>query len=137
MRALRFPFSVSMYGQVVDTSDYSQIVRGQIIDALMTNFGERVFRPRYGSDIQSALFDPSDELVRRDAAGQVQKRLEQLVPRAIIRGVAVHIDVPETGHVTIDVSYRSSPYGTDASIAVPIASEFFNRQSAPIPLGEI
>ena len=28
----------------------------------MTNQGERVFRPRYGCDIQAALFDPRDEL---------------------------------------------------------------------------
>ena len=64
-------------------------MRGQVIDALMTNLGERVFRPRYGCDIQAALFDPTDELVRRDAAGQIKNRLEQLVTRAIVRSVTV------------------------------------------------
>jgi phage baseplate assembly protein W len=136
MRAILYPFSLAPGGKLADTSDYAQIVRGQIIDALMTNLGERVFRPRYGCDIQAALFDPSDELVRRDAAGQIKHRLEQLVTRAIIRSVTVTPADPEPGAVTVRVIYRPALYATDAEIAVPVASEFLNRQRA-IPIGEI
>jgi phage baseplate assembly protein W len=136
MRALWHPFSLAPGGKLADTSDYAQIVRGQIIDALMTNLGERVFRPRYGCDIQAALFDPSDELVRRDAAGQIKHRLEQLVTRAIIRSVVVTASDPEPGYVTVRVVYRPALYATDAEIAVPVASEYLNRQRA-IPIGEI
>jgi phage baseplate assembly protein W len=102
----------------------------------MTNLGERVFRPRYGCDIQAALFDPSDELVRRDAAGQIKHRLEQLVTRAIIRSVTVTAADPEPGYVTVKVVYRPALYATDTEIAVPVASEYLNRQRA-IPIGEI
>jgi len=136
MRALWHPFSLAPGGKLADTSDYAQIVRGQIIDALMTNLGERVFRPRYGCDIQAALFDPSDELVRRDAAGQIKHRLEQLVTRAIIRSVIVTAGDPQPGYVTVKVVYRPALYATDAEIAVPVASEFLNRQRA-IPIGEV
>jgi len=136
VRALLYPFSLAPGGKLADTSDYAQIVRGQVIDALMTNLGERVFRPRYGCDIQAALFDPSDELVRRDAAGQIKHRLEQLVTRAIIRSVTVTAADPEPGYVTVKVVYRPALYATDAEIAVPVASEYLNRQRA-IPIGEI
>ena len=136
MRALLFPFSLAPGGKISETTDYAQIVRGQVIDALMTNLGERVMRPRYGCDIQSALFDPSDELVRRDAAGQIKQRLEQLVTRAIVRSVILTSNDPEPGYVTIKVVYRPALYATDAEIAVPLASEFLNRQQA-IPIGAI
>jgi len=136
VRAILYPFSLAPGGKLADTSDYAQIVRGQVIDALMTNLGERVFRPRYGCDIQAALFDPSDELVRRDAAGQIKHRLEQLVTRAIIRSVIVTAADPEPGYVTVRVVYRPALYATDAEIAVPVASEYLNRQRA-IPIGEI
>lgn len=136
MRAFLFPFSLAPGGKLSETTDYAQIVRGQVIDALMTNLGERVFRPRYGCDIQSALFDPTDELVRRDAAGQIKRRLEQLVTRAIVRSVVLTSNDPEPGYVTIKVVYRPALYATDAEIAVPLASEFFNRQQA-IPIGAI
>jgi phage baseplate assembly protein W len=136
VRALLFPFSLAPGGKLAETTEYAQIVRGQIIDALMTNFGERVFRPRYGCDIQAALFDPSDELVRKDAAAQIKNRLEQLVTRAIIRSVVITSADPEPGSVTVSVIYRPALYATDAVIAVPVASEFLNRQRA-IPIGEI
>jgi phage baseplate assembly protein W len=136
VRAILYPFSLAPGGKLADTSDYAQIVRGQVIDALMTNLGERVFRPRYGCDIQAALFDPSDELVRRDAAGQIKHRLEQLVTRAIIRSVTVTAADPEPGYVTVKVVYRPALYATDTEIAVPVASEYLNRQRA-IPIGEI
>ena len=136
MRALLYPFSLAPGGKLADTSDYAQIVRGQVIDALMTNLGERVFRPRYGCDIQAALFDPSDELVRHDSAGQIKHRLEQLVPRAIIRSVTVTAGDPEPGSVTIRIVYRPALYATDAEIAVPLASEYLNRQRA-IPIGAV
>lgn len=128
MRALKFPFQVGTDRRIATTVSYPDIVRGQVIDALMTNLGERVFRPRYGCDIQAALFDPVDELVRRDAASQIKARLEQLVTRAIVRRVTVEEGTP--GTVVITIVYRSALYATDTVLAVPVASEFLTRQKA-------
>jgi phage baseplate assembly protein W len=128
MKAIQFPFQLGADGKVAGTADVAQIVRGQVIDALMTNLGERVFRPRYGCDIQAALFDPIDELERRDAASRIKSRLEQLVTRAIIRAVTLEGNTPEPGAVLVTIVYRPSLYSTDTSIAVPLASEFLTRQ---------
>ena len=57
--ASTFPFHLDSSGHIAATATYEEVVRCQVIDALMTNQGERVFRPRYGCDIQAALFDPS------------------------------------------------------------------------------
>jgi phage baseplate assembly protein W len=126
MKAIDFPFRLAPGGAIAMTPDYNHVVRAQVIDALMTNLGERVFRPRYGCDFQSALFDPTDELVRRDAASLISTRLQQLVTRCIVRSVDVAEGNP--GTVVITVVYRCSLYATDTSVAVPVASEFINRQ---------
>jgi phage baseplate assembly protein W len=138
VKALAFPFQFgggAKQSAPLVTTDYDQIVRGQIIDALMTNLGERKMRPRHGCDIQSALFDPSQELERSDAAGLIKARLGVLVPRALVR--SVQIDAPGygsrnfagvPGEVYITVQYRSTPYSQDSTVAVPVASEFLNRQ---------
>ena len=80
MRAIPFPFRVAPGGAIATTTVYAEIVRAQVIDGLMTNLAERIMRPNYGCDVQAALFDPSDELVRRDAAGMLKNRLQQLRP---------------------------------------------------------
>lgn len=130
MKSLMFPFRLDPRGLFAVTSSYPEIVRGQVIDALMTNLGERVFRPRYGCDLQAALFDPTDELVRADAASLIKTRLEQLVTRALVRLVSIDEGTP--GSVVITVVYRASLYSTDTQVAVPVASEFLNRQQAII-----
>ena len=139
MKAIDYPFRLEGRGQIALTYNYARVVRSQVIDAIMTNLGERVMRPRYGCDFQAALFDPSDELVRRDAAGIIKQRLEQLVPRAIVRSVTVDVPTPrastvfmpgEPGMVIITVLYRPSLYDTDTTLAVPVAAEFIARQQA-------
>ena len=129
--AITFPFHLNSNGMPATTASYEEVVRAQVIDALMTNQGERVFRPRYGCDIQAALFDPSDELVRRDAASQIKNRLEQLVPRSIVRDCKVEIpNEGPRGVVNVTILYRPSVYSSDTSLTVPVASEFLNRVSS-------
>jgi phage baseplate assembly protein W len=139
MRALEFPFRVGTDGSLATTADYAQIVRGQVIDALMTNLGERKMRPRYGCDLQAALFDPSEELERSDAAGILKGKLSALVPRALVRSVRVDVPAPGKttnfigqsggeGEVVISILYRPTPYAEDVNLAVPVASEYLNRQ---------
>lgn len=131
MRALAFPFRLSPGGKMADTADYAQIVRGQVLDGLMTNLAERVMRPNYGCDIQAALFDPSDELQRRDAAGQIRTRLQQYVPRCNVRSVKLEIarDAPQLVYIT--VVYRPTMFSTDQTLQVPVSSsEFVSRSLA-------
>jgi phage baseplate assembly protein W len=139
VRAIQYPFQIDASGKVAETTNYDQIVRGQVIDAVMTNQGERVMRPRHGCDIQSALFDPTDELVRKDAASIVKTRLANLVPRAFVRSVDVSIDDTTTrsasvftgggqSAVVIDITYRSTLYATDTTVSIPVSSsEYVQR----------
>jgi uncharacterized protein len=123
-----FPFHLNSSGRISVATTYEAVVRCQVIDALMTNMGERVFRPRYGCDIQAALFDPSDELERRDAGSQIRARLETLVPRCVVRDIKVEVpDVGPRGQVNITILYRPSLYATDVSLTVPVSSEFLSR----------
>ena len=126
MRALRYPFNLTLDGRISENRSYEDLVRGQVIDALMTNQGERVMRPRYGCDVQAALFDPTDELVIRDAASRIKEALEGLVTRTIVRSVRIHAGEP--GVVYVDITYRPSLYSTDVNLSVPISSEFLRRQ---------
>jgi phage baseplate assembly protein W len=127
--AISFPFTLAMDGSIQLCSSYEQVVRAQVIDALMTNQGERVMRPKHGCDIQSAVFDPSDELVRHDAGSLIRSRLEDLVPRCIVRNIHVFVPDDKPNYVVIDILYRPSQYATDQSITIPLSSEFLRRYS--------
>lgn len=126
MKALTFPFRLAPGGSLSTTKSYEEICRGQVIDALMTNLGERVMRPNYGCDIQAALFDPSDELIRKDAASMIKERLQQYVPRVMVRSIKVEI-APQPWLVYVNIVYKPSLYATDQKLEIPVSSEFINR----------
>lgn len=117
--AIDFPFRFEG-GSMAMTSDYVKVVRNQLIDTLMTNFRERIMRPDYGSDIQSLVFGPSDELRRDDTASIIQERLAYAVPRAIIDKVEVRPD-PQTPFVVyIQVAYRVNSFSEPETLTVPV-----------------
>lgn len=119
--ALDFPFRFDS-GSLALTSDYSRVVRAQVIDTLMTNFRERIMRPDYGSDIQSLLFDPSDELRRDDTASIIKERLAYAVPRAIIEEVGIAPDAQQPYLVYVTVVYRVNSFSEPETLTVPVSN---------------
>lgn len=117
MIAFSVPMKISS-GTLQSTENYEEIVRGQLLDALTTNQGERVMHPDWGCDIQSMLFDPSEQLERVDTAAYVRDRLVQFVPRAFIKGVGVNADDGQPNVVYIDVAYKASTYSPTSTIQV-------------------
>ena len=119
MIAFSNPLSI-LNGSIVSTTNYEKIVRDQLIDALVTNQGERVMNPDWGCNIQSVLYDPSSSLERQDTAGYIRDRLVNLVPRALIRSVTVDVSDAEPNLVYIDIKYKTSNYSPESSVSVAL-----------------
>lgn len=126
-RAIDFPFRIEK-GRIVDTTDYRRIVRGQVVDALMTNWRERVMLPEHGCDIQTLVFAGSDALRRSDAANVILNRLTNVLTstrgfsRAKIMDVEVVPDASEPSIVYIRVAYRPSDYDDVETLEIPVES---------------
>ena len=119
MKAFSVPLRVAPGGAIASTTRYDEIVRDQVVDALMTNQGERVIRTLYGCDLQSALFDPTDELVRQDAAAVVKDRLQAFVPRCYVESVIL-AQGESANVIEVKVRYRVSQYETGQELTVPL-----------------
>ena len=129
-KAIDFPFRIEG-GQVATTTDYRRIVRAQVIDAVTTNYRERLMDPEYGADIQSVLFDPSDELRRSDAANVISTRLMQMVPKVSVASVSVEPDVTERNLVYIKIGYLPSDYDDVDVLTIPVNTEFTELPALP------
>lgn len=121
MQALKFPFRIGLDGRISTATTYAEVVRGQFIDALMTNFHERVHRPQYGCDIQSALFDPTDALVRADAAQLVASRTNDCTPRVIMESIGFHDDLVNQSTVFLDAVYRVGIFDEVEQLRMPVS----------------
>jgi phage baseplate assembly protein W len=128
MQALQYPFGLSPTGSIAVVTTYPELVKNQLIDVLMTNFLERAMRPSYGSDLRSALFDPTDILARADAAKVVAKRINDFCPRVILQGVKFLLDDTQQSTVFVDVSYHVGSFDQATQLRFPV-SAFLNSES--------
>ena len=128
MQALRYPFQIDINGHVSVATTYPEVIRGQLIDVLMTNENERVMRPTYGANMEAALFDPTDELVQADAVQQVSERIGSFAPRVNLRGVQFQSDRLQPGKLFVNVIYSAGAFDEARSLRVPVAN-FLSEES--------
>ena len=94
-------------------------IKQSIVNLVLTNKGERLFNPDYGSDIRSFLFEPLDYAVAGIIKNNMQLSLAKYEPRIKVTSIACKPNFEDNG---IDVEMTYEIRGTDVP-AVQI--EFF------------
>lgn len=80
-RAIILPFSVDDSGSILSSNDPKKIWQSRVISAVMTQLGERVFRPQYGGTIKSSLFETyasADTVIRKSVQNTFTSVLQAL-----------------------------------------------------------
>ena len=103
---------------VVVSRDASAIKQA-IVNALLTNKGERLMNPRYGSDIRSFLFEPLDYGTGFQIKANMRDTLERFEPRISVIDIKCSPNFDDNG---FDVVLQYNIRGTDDP---PVAVEFF------------
>ena len=103
---------------VVVSKDASAIKQA-IVNVLLTNKGERLMNPRYGSDIRRFLFEPLDYGTAFQIKGNIRDTLERFEPRLNVLDIKCKLNFTDNG---FDVELQYSLRGTADP---PIAVEFF------------
>ena len=103
---------------VVVSRDASAIKQA-IVNLLLTNKGERLMNPNYGSDIRRYLFEPLDYGTANQIKGNIRDTIERFEPRISVVRLKASPNYDDNG---FDVVLQYNVNGTDDS---PVAVEFF------------
>lgn len=79
-------------------------VRQSITNLLLTNRGERPFRPTLGSDLKAMLFENMDSATESMLKNFITSTIEQYEPRALLKDVNVTAD-PDTNALVATVVF--------------------------------
>ena len=94
-------------------------IKQAIVNLLLTNKGERLFKPNYGSDIRSYLFEPLDYGTAQQIVGNIEHTISKWEPRIEILNLDA---VPNYDDNGFDVQMTYQIIGTDTP---PVAVDFF------------
>jgi len=94
-------------------------IKQAIVNLLLTNKGERVMQPDYGSDIRSFLFEPLDFGTAVQIKNSIKYCLTTFEPRIAVNGIEVLPSYEDNG---FDVELTYSIRGSDNP---PVTVDFF------------
>ena len=123
LKAIAVPFRFDETG-FPSPAFNEEVLRDMMRTVLLTQAGERVMRPTYGSYTNALLFENMNSLGQALAARvefEIRRALDEHEPRVEVLGVELAFD-SKSGEVTANISWRSASN---------------NVQETTVPLGVI
>ena len=94
-------------------------IKQAIVNLLLTNKGERLMNPDYGSDIRSYLFEPLDYGTANAITTNIRYSIDRWEPRITVSRIKAYPNFDDNG---FDVEMSYSIRGTDDP---PVTVDFF------------
>jgi phage baseplate assembly protein W len=101
---MAFPFYIGADGRTDAPATLDEHVRGEIIQLLLTNPGERPFLPSFGGGLRRLIFEGNDDVTAGLAKATVNQALSYwLKDRVEVTALNIR---PEEATLSVDLSYR-------------------------------
>jgi len=113
-----FPLRLDNRGQIALASG-SADVQEAIRVILLTNKGERVLRPDFGSELFKLEFEPNDAATGGLARRYVQEALAQWEPRIEVMEVFTEPDPEDAARLLIEIEYRLRATNSEYNLVFP------------------
>jgi hypothetical protein len=103
-RHLAFPFHIGADGRAATPASVEDHVRGEVIQLLLTNLGERPFLPDFGGGLRRLVFERNDDLT----AGLTKAMVSQALSTWLGERVKVELleVTAEESKLMVDLRYR-------------------------------
>jgi hypothetical protein len=113
-RHLTFPFHIAADGRTATPETLSDHVRGEIIQLLLTNLGERPFLPSFGGGVRRLVFEANDDVTAGIAKATISQAMSfWLQDRVELLVLNVSSD---DSTLNIDLSYKIVSSGEEKQV---------------------
>ena len=112
-------FGVPLNGDAVFVPTYftRDQIKANLVNYLLTNRGERVFRPNFGADLRSLLFENIIDTTTNDLKNTIQNDIVQFFPNVNIKEIEFN-NLPDENVVNFTLIYQIVNFGVEDSINI-------------------
>lgn len=103
-RHLAFPFRIGTDGRTVAPATLDEHIRGEILQLLLTNAGERPFLPSLGGNLRRLVFQGNDEVTAGLAKSNISQALSYWLGHRV-KVLSLDVDNQDST-LAIDLSYQ-------------------------------
>jgi len=97
-----YPIQKTVRGYFSSQSEDVDQIKSDLLILLLTNPGERVMNPRYGTPLKKLIFEPNDPRIVAEARNVIINSIKQWEPRVSLKQVEVLTRVDENSLSPLD-----------------------------------
>jgi len=88
-----FPFRDSENGYYFKLNDTDKdAIRSDLLHLLLTNKGERLYLPDFGSDLRKYIFEPNDSITHDDIRDNLNETIKKYIPNLYVNDITFNND---------------------------------------------
>lgn len=91
-----FPFRDSSDGSYFKMNKTDKdAIRADLLHLLLTNKGDRLYLPEFGSDLKKFIFEPNDEITQEEIKDNLNQTITRFIPNLLINDISFRNDTIE------------------------------------------
>ena len=104
-RAVGFGFPLDGDAVFVPTYTTREQTKANLLNYLLTNKGERVFRPNFGANLRSLLFENIQDSTIDDIQASIQRDINIFFPNVIVQQIEFNNE-PDNNEINFTLTYE-------------------------------
>mgnify|MGYP003625428406 FL=1 len=115
--AVGFGFPLNGNAVFVPTYNTRDQIKANMVNYLLTNRGERIFKPNFGANLRSLLFENILDITLEDLKSTIQNDLSIYFPNVEIQEIQFNNE-PDNNTVNFTLTYQIYNFGIEDSINI-------------------
>ena len=115
--AVGFGFPLNGPAVFIPTYNTRDQIKANMVNYLLTNKGERFFRPQFGADLRNLLFENITGITIDDLKSTIQDQISQYFPNVEVKEIQFNNE-PDNNTVNFNLTYQIVNFGIEDNINI-------------------
>jgi phage baseplate assembly protein W len=116
-RAVGFGFPLNGDAVFVPTYTTREQIKANMVNYLLTNKGERVFRPNFGADLRNLLFENIIDVTTEDLKASIQNDISLFFPTVAVKEIEFN-NQPDNNTINFSLTYQIENFGIEDNVNI-------------------
>ena len=117
--AVGFGFPMDGKAVFIPTFTTREQTKSNLLNYLLTNKGERVFRPNFGGDLRNLLFENILESSQNDLTVRIQNDITRFFPNIVVKQLEFN-NQEDRNTINFILTYQIENFGTEDLINIEL-----------------
>ena len=118
-RAVGFGFPLDGDAVFIPTFTTREQTKANLLNYLLTNKGERVFRPNFGASLRNLLFENIQDSTMEDLESSIQSDISFFFPNVVVKQLEFNND-PDRNEINFTLTYQIVNMGVEDDLQILI-----------------